>query len=288
MLSSAYDWYVKGWRALGNVFTGTNVFDEEWDVLVLLDCTRPDMVAAVSDDYPYVSSGETLRSVASCSAEWLRKTFQERYCDRLAETGYVTANPNTSAVNSVNRTRDLVEVWRTDWSDEKETVPPRRVTDAAIQYARENEWGRLIVHYMQPHPPFLTEGQESYGKVVRPDQETDTLTFPEALLAGEIDPETGWKQHVENLRIVLDEVDILRENVDAKQMVISADHGQAFGEWGIYGHPRGVPVPVLRLVPWETTTASDEHTRSPSTTADREPISETSVEEKLQALGYKE
>lgn len=287
MEPGAYDWYVKGWRALEKLVTGTNVFEKEWDALILLDCARPDMLAAVSEDYPYLSSGETLQSVASCSSEWLQKTFQERYSDQLSGTGYVTANPNTSEVDGVGLTRDLVEVWRTGWSDEKETVPPRKVTDAAIRYARERTWNRLVVHYMQPHPPFLTGGGEYSGKVVHPDRDTDTLTFPEALLAGKVDPEAGWRRHVENLRIVLDEVDVLRRNLDADRMVISADHGQAFGEWGIYGHPCRVPVPALRRVPWETTTATDAHTYSPDTTRMQGTESEASVEEKLRALGYK-
>lgn len=288
MPSKGYDWYIKGWRVLERLVTGTNVFDEEWDVLVLLDCARPEMLAEVSDDYPYVSSGKTLQSVASCSSEWLQKTFGERHSSLLTETAYITANPNTDNADNVGLTADLIEVWRTDWDDERETVPPGRVTDTAIQYARKATWSRLIVHYMQPHPPFLTNARKPYGKVVHPNRSTDTLTFPEALLAGEIDPTTGWESHVENLRLVLDEVDILRGNLDAERMVISSDHGQAFGEWEIYGHPCRVPIRALRTVPWEITTATDEQTYSPDATLCRRLDSETSVEEKLRALGYKE
>lgn len=288
MVSGFYGWYIRGWRVVGDWITGTNVFDKEWDVLVLLDCARPDMIAEVSDDYPYVASGETLQSVASCSFEWLRKTFGEHHSNQLAETAYITANPNTDAVDGVDLLADLIEVWRTEWDDEEETVPPRRVTDTAIQYAREATWDRLIVHYMQPHPPFLTETQESRGKVVHPNQDTDTLTFPEALLAGEIEPETGWELHVENLRLVLNEVDVLRENLDAEELVISSDHGQAFGERKIYGHPCRVPINALRTVPWETTVATDERTYSPDITLDQGSDPETSLEEKLRALGYRE
>lgn len=102
---------------------------------------------------------------------------------------------------------------------------------------------------MQPHPPFLTETQKSHGKVVHTTQDTETLTFPEALLAGKIDPKIGRELHVENLRLVLDEVDVLRENPDAERLVISSDHGQAFGAWKIYGHPCRVPINALRTVP---------------------------------------
>lgn len=39
-----------------------------------------------------------------------------------------------------------------------------------------------------------------------------------------------------------DEVDALRENLDAEQLVITSDHGQAFGEWKVYCHPCRVPI----------------------------------------------
>lgn len=57
MTSRFYDWYIRGWREVNNWITGTNVFEKEWDVLVLLDCARPDMIAEVSDEYRSVSSG---------------------------------------------------------------------------------------------------------------------------------------------------------------------------------------------------------------------------------------
>lgn len=109
MVPGFYDWYIRGWRVVGGWVTGTNVFDEEWDVLVLLDCARLDMIAEVSDEYPYVASGETLQSVASCSFEWLRKTFGGHHSNQLAETAYITANPNTDAVDGVDLLADLIE-----------------------------------------------------------------------------------------------------------------------------------------------------------------------------------
>lgn len=133
MSPGLYDWYIKGWSAVENWVAGTNVFEKEWDVSVLLDCARPDMLAAVSDEYQQVGSGETLQSVTSCSVEWLQKTFREHHSNQLSETAPITANPNTDTVDGVDLLADLLEGWDT----EEETVPPWRVTDAAIQYARE-------------------------------------------------------------------------------------------------------------------------------------------------------
>lgn len=45
-----------------------------------------------------------------------------------------------------------------------------------------------------------------------------------------------------------DEVDVLRENLDAEQLVITSEHGQAFGERKVYGHPCRVPINASRTV----------------------------------------
>lgn len=42
--------------------------------------------------------------------------------------------------------------------------------------------------------------------------------------------------------------------------MITADHGDLFGEFGQYGHPEGFVHPNLNQVPWVETTATDEET----------------------------
>ena len=38
--------------------------------------------------------------------------------------------------------------------------------------------------------------------------------------------------------------------LDNAWVVITADHGEAFGEFGIFGHPCGTPLPELIVVPY--------------------------------------
>ena len=78
------------------------------------------MITGVSGEYQHVSSGETLQSVASCSFEWLQKTFREHQSNQLAETISITVNPNTDDGDGVGLLADIVEVWRTEWDDEEE------------------------------------------------------------------------------------------------------------------------------------------------------------------------
>ncbi|WP_143165319.1 alkaline phosphatase family protein [Halobaculum gomorrense] len=84
---------------------------------------------------------------------------------------------------------------------------------------------------------------------------------------------------------VLDAVEVLLDNVKGK-VAVTADHGNAVGEWGVYGHPAYVPVPAVKRVPWAVTSA-DGHG---SYTVDQEYRNETADadrDEFLEALGYK-
>ena len=53
----------------------------------------------------------------------------------------------------------------------------------------------------------------------------------------------------DNLRIVLKSISNLIDDLDGKT-VITSDHGEAFGEQGIWEHPLETHIPVLIEVPW--------------------------------------
>ena len=56
----------------------------------------------------------------------------------------------------------------------------------------------------------------------------------------------GYKR---NLLWVLGYVRKLLEDTRGKRVIITSDHGEAFGEWFTFNHPPGAKVPVLREVP---------------------------------------
>jgi hypothetical protein len=89
-----------------------------------------------------------------------------------------------------------------------------------------------------------------------------------------------------------DEVTVFCQNID-NRVAITADHGNLFGEWGLYGHPMETPVPALITVPWATMTASDQQTRTPTLQPPESlPVSrvygDDTESEQLAALGYRE
>jgi len=281
---SASELYAGAWRNIGwHVPRGTNVYERDWDTLIILDACRVDLMREVADDYPFIEGVESFESVGSMSEEWMRKTFTEEYASEMERTAYVTANVFSQDVLDERAFHTLDEVWRYAWDDETGTIPPRPVTDRAIDVARNGDHDRLIVHYMQPHHPFV--GEERVGSVeADPFGREDSVTAVDALRRGEVSHDRFWRAYRSNLETALDDVSVLLDNHEADRVAITADHGDAVGEWGIYDHPAGCLHPVVKNVPWVETTASDEGNFEPS--IESSASGDQTVEERLESLGY--
>jgi len=280
---SAYELYEGLWRYLGwRVPRGTNIYERSWDTLVILDACRVDALREVADEYSFVGEVDSFESVGSMSEEWMVKTFTDEYADETRRTAYVTSNVFSGRILSSDRFDRLDEVWRYAWDDELGIVPPRPVTDRAIAQARTGDHDRLIVHYMQPHHPFLAS--EIEGRF-EPDPfgREGEVTVVDALRKDRISYDDFWAAYRENLRLVLDDVAVLLANHDAERVVLTADHGDALGELGIYDHPAGCLHPAVKNVPWTETTASDTGSYDPAVEPEDE---EADVRERLRGLGY--
>lgn len=299
LLRPAYYIYVGGFLTLNQYATyGTNIYNREWDVLLILDACRVDALREVAEEYDFISEVNSIRSVGSTSFEWLNHTFTTEYRDEISRTAYVTGNayservfgqdgetgsaaiPFGPAEYDVVHPDDfgyLEETWRADVSDEwivgegdQTGRHPQYMSDRAISVKRSIDPERLIVHYMYPHDPFPLAGEELYRPF-------------EALKSGRASQEEVWEAYLDTLRLVLDSVELLLENIDADRVAITADHGEAFGEYGFYRHVIGCPIPCMRRVPWVETVATDEATYEPTAP---KAESDLGVEEQLEHLGY--
>lgn len=251
----------------------TSLWDRDWDIACILDGCRLDTFRHV------YGSCEAIRSVASTSQTWLPRTFS----GHETRVGLISANPYTPRLAADRFALFHVEpVTETKYGIE--TVPPETLTRYAIDtWRRRNDLGfnRLVVHYMQPHVPFRSR-PEWFSNYLG----TDTWGSKEwqSLASGEVDREDWFAAYRDNLRWVIKEgVELLLENVNG-DIAITADHGNAAGEWGFYGHPRGCPAAVVRKVPWVVEPGTNEGTVS------GEPIpegGELDVDHQLAALGYR-
>ncbi|SIQ73263.1 hypothetical protein SAMN05421858_0224 [Haladaptatus litoreus] len=277
---SAYELYKGVLRRVGERRNyGESIYDQPWDALVVLDGCRVDCMRQVADEFSFIDRINRFQSAGTRSDEWMRANFSGRDC---TDTVHVTANPNSDEHLDAENFAALDEVWRDAWDDELGTVPARAVTDRAISAAREYDPEKLVVHYMQPHFPSVPDPIP--GDAMSRDEFGNRVGVWERLRRGDLTRNRVWDSYRKNLTYVLSDVKVLLDNLDARRVVLTADHGNGFGEWYIYGHPDRVPIRVLREVPWVITTANDSGSHDPESWMEK---TETSVAERLSALGYR-
>ncbi len=290
------------------------VYDREWDLLIILDACRTDALREVADEYDFITDVDEITSVGSTSSEFIHNTFIRDHLPAIRSTSYVTSNPYSNQVRTKNVNKletyetmgtiyenksleellvknntvggefasfKLAEGMKINGESSRTCYPPDVVTAHAIRKAREESSEKMMVHYMQPHAPYITDAMDRGYYEAHED-------FPFKYLRNGGEKSVVWDEYLDNLRSVLDSVELLLENVDAETVAITADHGELFGEWGLYSHIYGVPHPKLRNVPWVETTATDRET-----TSAEELLSSYSglndnenIEERLSALGY--
>ena len=284
---------------------GTNIYDKEWDLLIVLDACRVDALREVAPEFEFIDSVDSVWSVGSSSHEWLCKTFTDQYADEIAETVYISSNPHTQPTFEDGKRpprQYTVPVTWADWNvvdddqfelleqlsrghrydDYFDTIPPNVVTDRAILAGRNLEFERMVLHYYQPHRPHVASAYREQRAI------TDSEDHPwEAIKRGEASTADTWENYTDNLRLVLDSVRRLLDNINAETVAITADHGELFGEMNQYGHPEGIPHPNLKKVPWAVTAATDRNTSTPSTeVTDQEKPSDSDTKARLEHLGY--
>ncbi len=274
---------------------GTNVMEEDWDSLILLDACR-------FDDFKLVNTltGELQSRISRGvdSPEFIRKNF---IGGEFHDTVYVTANPHVHKLNGTEFHKTITEPLSA-WDDERQCVPPKSVTRTAIEAHEQYPNKRIIVHYMQPHdPPLGPVATELRAKhqIVGPQHdgggdESQRKRIMELVADGTISIKKAHEAYRETLRIVLESVKPLLEKISGK-IIISADHGELFGEQPypllgkLYEHYRNPRTIELCKVPWFVVDSEsprrkiiEEKGIGESTTGSRED-----VQEQLEALGYK-
>ena len=173
---------------------------------------------------------------------------------------------------------------------------PDAVTASAIEAHRTYPNKRLIVHYMQPHdPPIGPTGDELRERhdIAGPNQEEDVgIRVMDGVASGDISAEKARKAYRETLEIVLEEVEELNSEISGKT-IISADHGELFGEqypilgrlYEHYDHPR---TRTLCKVPWFVAEHDERRTVVSEPPLVTESTDRQAVESQLKALGYSE
>ncbi|MFB6185902.1 MAG: hypothetical protein ABEI86_03425, partial [Halobacteriaceae archaeon] len=73
---------------------GTNIYERDWDVLIILDTARVDAMESVADEFGFIEQVDSIRSLGSTSSEWLAKTFTTEYKSEISNTALISGNPH--------------------------------------------------------------------------------------------------------------------------------------------------------------------------------------------------
>jgi hypothetical protein len=247
----------------------------DWDLLVVLDACRYDVLADLADvavvDRAISPVCVTQRFVEEVNAAGL-----------FEDAGYVSANPATRNLDVDGL--EHVPLYDTAWDDQLSTVRPSAVYDRAVDRVRDG--AQVVAHTMQPHYPHICQVGDEVRSVpggLHPNtigatmDETPAQNIPYAFFTGQFDADRAmqsyrrctafaWQRAAERA---------VELSKDGYTVVITADHGELLGEWGLAGHPWRVRVRPLVEVPWVVISPEKQ-------AADHEDT----VNEKLEALGY--
>ena len=173
--------------------------------------------------------------------------------EHLKEAGYrtlcLTANPYNAIASGLAQGCDLSEeFWRN--VPEERTIDPYRISDRAIQQLADDpeEPVFMMLHYIPPHEPYAPRpefdifGDEGYTGSVDGTRRTLRGINQGELQATRADINEIVSLYDGNLRMGDDAVERLldalrrRDRWDRTVVLVTSDHGEAFGEHGRMGH----------------------------------------------------
>ncbi|GAB3682498.1 hypothetical protein GCM10028857_08470 [Salinarchaeum chitinilyticum] len=272
--------------------------ERDWDYCIVLDACRFDRFEAQYEDY-FEGKLQKFVSPGSSTPEWAYRTFTDEH-----DIAYFSSNPFINGLGiplnelkwgascdypwtAIDHIDTVIDVWQDGWDDQLGTVPPDALA-ASLSDHREtaDDADRVVLHYMQPHAPYLDRGTggklstikeafeaqgeqseedpgfvERLGDRVRPKVESALDGNSFAQKAGmwlELDKgnllrsgtrDAAFEHYDRNLEIALDSVVELIPELDG-DVVVTADHGEAFGEQGVWEHHIETHIPPLVEVPW--------------------------------------
>ena len=278
--------------------TTVNIMNEDWNTLIILDACRYDFFSRFYKRF-FEGNLRKIWSSGSCTQEWFHNTFKGIYKD----TVYFSANPHINSIKSINSSgirarfyrveafkhfRLVVDVWLHGWDHRLGTVLPNVMNTQVISELDRMHEHRLIIHFMQPHAPYITPHYFVQGfqcpdpekaiflmnrshpiyKVLRLiDLSCRSLDMGNGIVlklgelfrappASPIDAVRRRfgigglrKAYAENLLIVLEYLTDLIPYLLGK-VVITSDHGEFLGERFQFSHPCRSKHEVVRCVPW--------------------------------------
>lgn len=264
-----------------------NFLDEDWDNLIILDACRYDSFVEHAD---IPGKLEHRYSLGSATPEFIRSNFTDK---TLNGTVYLGANTwllklKTEINAEIHHFVDLQNGdYEVSWVDESlKVVAPETVTRFAKQIQKKYPNKRHIIHYLQPHHPFVGPTGKKYLS-----HQSNSLMEVFRNADSDVNRDLLRKAYNENLERVLNTVNNLLPELTGKT-VVTADHGEMLGDrhevvpTQDYGHPKGIYNDTLVKVPWNVIESDERREIIEEKPRNRQKVDTEAVNEQLRNLGY--
>lgn len=225
------------------------ISDKEWNNLIILDAARHDTYKdTLNPEADYRITAE------SHSRGFIRENFSE---GDWSDTVVITANPfynekefeNLTGEKPEEKFETIFQVWGTDWNDDHGTVMPDKLVEKTQTAEKLFSDKKKIIHFMQPHYPFIESEIEEPGihGIITGENLRQVWERAENHT---IEHKKVTDGYIHNHGVVRSCLDELNEFLKGETR-ITADHGNLLGENGFYGHPGRSKLRPVREVPWD-------------------------------------
>ena len=282
-------------RRYGYNRRGVDVFEEDWDNLLILDACRFDTFAEIAAQIDLPGHLESRQSRGACTMEFLRGNVDGQTLDDTVYVSGTTMMYRESVFKDQLTVdfHDIVDVWEDSIDVGEWGIRPATMADETRGVLDRYPNKRIVAHFIQPHIPFIGETADEYGDAIGNTIWRDCFDG-----SSEVSEDVIRRAYRENAEIVMQEVKSLLTELPGKT-VITADHGQYLGDRSFpvpikeYGHPNGIYADALVKVPWHVYTDGERREIIPEDTGGTyDQRQSDDLDEKarnhLQELGYLE
>ncbi|MFX0001880.1 MAG: hypothetical protein ACFFAA_03030 [Promethearchaeota archaeon] len=271
---------------------GIYILDEEWDNLIILDACRYDFFEKIYKNYKIEGILEKKISRGTHTSSFLTENFKNKFYNDII---YITANPYVDILLK-GKLFKIISLWKEEWDAEYHTVLPKNMYILTLNAIKKYPNKKIIIHFMQPHYPYIgynlkfnnletirdTALKKKDAIVKSPNKKRikeNFFTLYSSYVYGMIDIGIHLRGYWKNLEYTFPYIEKLLKILPGIT-VITADHGEAFGEFihpflpiRYYGHRNGVRIPILVNVPWLTVKQENEDIMEKRSLLEKEIIS---------------
>lgn len=247
-----------------------NLVNEKWDIAIVLDACRFDTFKKLHRKY--LPKGRlSKRKGTGQTSEWLKSNFSE-YQDLVFVASIPAINEQGIKFYGYDATGKffkLYEAFIDGFNEELGTVPPDYVVEVGTQAMIENPNKRIIIQFLQPHYPYRKTPKMTHKKLrhiignvidrfsmttiyqkVRIKMGYTNFRNPEAYTRHKELIQELIELYEDNLDWALENIASLLKRIKNKKVVITSDHGEAFGEDGNFFHLSNIKSDAVRTVPF--------------------------------------